>query len=78
MKATAPRRRSRTRTPAPSDTQIPGQLWTVRELAQRLSLHEKTIYDWIARGQLPCIRLGHRLRFDPHDILRWLAARKEG
>lgn len=52
-------------------------LMTVRELAQHLSLHEKTVYDWVARGTLPCVRLGHRLRFDPHDVLRWLSARKE-
>jgi putative molybdopterin biosynthesis protein len=54
------------------------KLLTVRELAALLGLHEKTIYDWAARGQLPCVRLGNRLRFDPADITRWVSARREG
>lgn len=53
-------------------------LLTVRELARFLSVHEKTIYDWTARGELPCIRLGKRLRFSASDVGRWLQARKEG
>lgn len=54
------------------------RLLTVSDVAVFLQVHEKTVYDWVARGQIPCVRLGHRLRFDPHDVLRWLSARKEG
>ena len=54
------------------------RLLTVRELAAFLGLHQKTIYDWSSRGELPCLRLGNRLRFDPNDVLRWLSARKGG
>lgn len=54
------------------------KLLTVRELAQVLGIHEKTVYDWVAKGQLPCVRLGNRLRFLPSDVSRWLQARKEG
>jgi len=54
------------------------RLLTVRELATFLGLHEKTIYDWTARGELPCLRLGNRLRFEPNDVLRWLSAQKGG
>jgi excisionase family DNA binding protein len=54
------------------------RLMTVRELAAFLGLHEKTIYDWTARGELPCVRLGKRLRFQASDVSRWLQARKEG
>lgn len=53
-------------------------LLTVRDVAHYLAVHEKTVYDWVARGQLPCIRLGNRLRFDPHDLTRWLRHRREG
>lgn len=69
---------ARSTTPQQIELTIPERLWTVRELARHLSVHEKTVYDWVARGTLPCVRLGHRLRFDPHDVLRWLSARKEG
>jgi len=54
------------------------RLWTVREFARFLHVHEKTIYDWVSRGEVPCIRLGNRLRFLPSDVSRWLQARKEG
>ena len=58
---------------------VPGpRLLTVRELAQYLRLHEKTIYELVARRELPSIRLGRRLRFSPDDITRWVSARKEG
>jgi len=55
----------------------PPRLLRVPELAALLGVHEKTIYDWVARRRLPCLRLGNRLRFDPNDIARWLASRKE-
>ena len=53
------------------------RLWTVRDVAQFLGVHEKTIYDWAARGDLPCFRLGNRLRFSPTELTRWVSARKE-
>ena len=55
-----------------------GALWTVPEVAEFLQLHPKTVYEFVARGTLPCVRLGSRLRFDPRDIASWVSARKEG
>ena len=54
------------------------RLWTVRDVADFLQLHAKTIYDMAARGDLPCVRFGGRLRFDQRDIASWVSARKEG
>jgi excisionase family DNA binding protein len=54
----------------------PGRLLTVRDLAGRFQVHEKTVYEWAEKGKLPFIRLGNRLRFDEVDITRWLASRK--
>ena len=65
-------------TNAPQDKDLGDHLWTVREVARFLGLHEKTVYEWAARGDLPCIRLGNRLRFAASDVSRWLQARKEG
>ena len=53
-------------------------LLTVRQTAELLGLHPKTIYNWAASGRLPCIHVGSRIRFSPRDIDRWLLARKEG
>jgi excisionase family DNA binding protein len=54
------------------------RLLTATELARYLQIHIKTVYTWVARGELPSIRIGGRLRFSPDDILRWVSARKEG
>ena len=56
---------------------LSGPLLTVREVAQMLRVHEKTIYAWVAKGRLPCIRLGNRLRFDPTTVSRWLGERRD-
>lgn len=53
------------------------RLLNVRELAAFRGIHEKTVYPWAERGELPCIRLGNRIRFRVEDLDRWLAHRKE-
>jgi len=53
-------------------------LLTADEVADLLSISPKTIYAWAESGRLPCVRLGGRVRFDPGDLTRWIAARKEG
>ena len=53
-------------------------LLTLPEVAALLRVHEKTVCGWVRKRELPCIRLGGRLRFDQRDVLRWLSARKEG
>ena len=60
-----------------SDNELGERLWTVREVSQFLGMHPKTVYDWAARGELPCFRLGNRLRFSPTELTRWVSARKE-
>ena len=37
---------------------------TVRETAERLSVHEMTVRDWVNRGLVPAIRLGRTIRVD--------------
>ena len=62
-----------------SDAEAPSRrLLTVREVAEWLRVHEKTIYEWAERGKLPCFKIGNRLRFEASDVSRWLQARKEG
>ena len=53
------------------------RLLTLHELAQLLSLSDKTIRRMVAARRLPCIRLGRVLRFRPADLLRFVEARKE-
>ncbi|MFC1573468.1 helix-turn-helix domain-containing protein [Candidatus Eisenbacteria bacterium] len=50
---------------------------TVKQVADWLNLKPKTIYAMTARREIPCVRIGKRLRFSRHDLLRWLGQRKE-
>jgi excisionase family DNA binding protein len=59
------------------DKDLGDRLWTVNDVARFLGMHPKTVYDWAARGELPCFRLGNRLRFSPTELTRWVSARKE-
>ena len=46
--------------------------YTVKELAALLAVKPITIYRMVERGQLPAIRIGKSLRFDPADIETFL------
>jgi excisionase family DNA binding protein len=47
----------------------PQKRLTVKQVAERLQVHQWTIYDWARKGRLPCIRLTKRaLRFLESDI----------
>ncbi len=50
-------------------------LWTAREVASYLRASVSWVYKAAERGELPCIRLGAMLRFDPSVIRAWLTAR---
>jgi excisionase family DNA binding protein len=51
---------------------------SVTELASLLSLGRTVIYDMVRRGAIPCIRVGYTVRFDPHEIAKWLRDRSQG
>ena len=48
------------------------QLLTVRQVAMLLGMHPKSIYVLVARGLIPHVRIGSRLRFRPSDLTRWI------
>ena len=51
-------------------------LLTVAELAAFLAVKPKTIYEWIAKEQIPCIRLARKaIRFDREAVLKAVAER---
>jgi excisionase family DNA binding protein len=50
----------------------------IREVANLLRLHEKSVYALVARGAIPHVRLGRRVVFSQPELLRWLGARMEG
>ena len=52
-------------------------LWTLPQLADYLQLHPETVRDWVARGEVPHLRIspdGRRptIRFRARDVEEWL------
>jgi excisionase family DNA binding protein len=48
--------------------------FSVRQLAQRLSMSPRTIYEHLERGSLPHLRIGKLIRLDPQAVADWLEA----
>jgi excisionase family DNA binding protein len=58
-----------------TEVKPPVLLLTVREVADRLGVHEQTVRRKIHSGVLPAVRLGARgtpLRIDADELERWL------
>jgi excisionase family DNA binding protein len=49
---------------------------TAAELAEILGFAPGTIVDWAERGEVPCFKLGGRLRFRLSEIDKWLEIRR--
>lgn len=47
-------------------------LLTVKDIATRLQVKEKTVYAWASQRRIPCVRIGNVLRFDDSEIEQWL------
>jgi excisionase family DNA binding protein len=45
----------------------------VKELAELLDVTEATVQRWVRRRQIPAIRIGDVIRFDPAILADWMA-----
>jgi excisionase family DNA binding protein len=52
-------------------------LWTPKDAAAYLCLHEKTVIRMARENQLPALRLGKHWRFRACDLTAWAASRVE-
>jgi len=54
------------------------RLWAVREIAEKLTISRKTVYEWINAGDLKCIRLGKQTRrVREQELERFLREKEE-
>jgi excisionase family DNA binding protein len=51
--------------------------FTERSLAAYLSVSDRTVRNWIRRGELPSYKLGASRRIDPADVESFLARHRE-
>ena len=47
-------------------------LMTVKDMATRLQVKDKTIYAWVSQGRIPCVKVNGVIRFDAREIELWL------
>lgn len=55
----------------------PITFFTERTLAAYLAVSDRTIRNWIRRGELPSYKLGASRRIDPVDVDAFLAQRRD-
>ena len=47
-------------------------LWTAGDVASFLSVSTRWVYERAARGDLPCVRFGGHVRFEPNAVRGYL------
>jgi excisionase family DNA binding protein len=55
-----------------------GNLLTRSQVAEILQVTLETVRRWTDDGQLPVIRFGRLVRYDPRDVEAFIRARKGG
>lgn len=61
--------------PAATSTR-PFDLLPTREAARALSVSERTLFTLTQRGDIPAVRIGRSVRYDPADLHRFIEQAK--
>ncbi len=61
---------------SPRSVELPEQLLTVREVAQRLRVCTATVYKLCAAGELVHVRISNAIRVSPRELAEFLARRR--
>lgn len=57
---------------APEQVLPAESLWTWRDVAAFLRIGRNAVYEMAANGDLPSLRVGSRVRFEPAEVRAWL------
>ncbi|MBP8911877.1 MAG: helix-turn-helix domain-containing protein [Phycisphaerae bacterium] len=60
----------------PKEQPIQPLLLTASQAARALSLCEKTLWTLTKRGEIPAVRIGRAVRYDPRDLDAWIERAK--
>jgi excisionase family DNA binding protein len=55
-----------------------GGLWDASRASSFLGVSTSWVYHRAAAGTIPCIRVGHNLRFDPEALRAWVRGERRG
>ena len=50
---------------------------TTKEVARLLKINVDTVYDLVARNEIPATKIGTQWRFETQEIREWFRARRE-
>jgi excisionase family DNA binding protein len=53
-----------------------GRLLNIGRVSQQLGVSVKTIYGWVYLRQIPYVKMGRLVKFDPSDIKKWIETKK--
>ena len=53
------------------------ELYTVKEIADKLKVKEQTIYDWIRDGKLKALKIEGIVRIEELEYLRFIGKNSE-
>ena len=53
-------------------------LVAIEAVAQALGISLRQVRRFVADGQIPFVRVGHLIRFDPDELNTWIDARRAG
>lgn len=56
---------------------LPEQLWTIEDVATFLRVKPSVVKYWVKGREIPHIRQGNVIWFDPVDIRKWLESKKK-
>lgn len=51
-------------------------LLTAKEAAEVLAISTRTLWTMTNAGEIPCVRIGRAVRYDPEDLSRWIQKKK--
>ena len=60
------------------ETALSARLIDSREAAAILGLSRRTLWTLYNRGEIPVVRIGRAVRFDPADLRAWVETKKGG
>ena len=52
-------------------------LLSPRDAAAKLSMSQRTLWALTASGEIPRVKIGRLVRYDPCDLRRWIEATKQ-
>jgi excisionase family DNA binding protein len=59
-----------------SERSVERLLLRPREAAKALGICERTLWDMTSKRELPRVRIGRAVRYDPRDLQAWINAQK--